>query len=161
MALQEYVSSTYGDRIAELYDSWYRDEPDTAGTVEALTRLAGPGPVLELGIGTGRIAIPLVERGIEVHGIELSEPMVERLREKPLGRDIPVAMGDFGDVAVEGRYSLVFCVFSTFFCLPDQESQLRSTWPASSAASRCASARRRPTTWSWWPPGWTRRRRRW
>jgi SAM-dependent methyltransferase len=125
MALHEYAPSTYGDRIADLYDSWYGDEPDTAGTVEALARLAGPGPVLELGIGTGRIAIPLVERGIEVHGIELSAPMVERLRQKRLGRDIPVTMGDFGDVDVEGRYSLVFCVFSTLFCLPDQASQVR------------------------------------
>jgi SAM-dependent methyltransferase len=125
MALREYGASSYGDRIADLYDSWYTDEPDTAGTVEALARLAGPGPVLELGIGTGRIAIPLVERGIEVHGIELSVPMVERLRQKRVGRAIPVTIGDFGEVAVEGRYSLVFCVFSTLFCLPDQEAQVR------------------------------------
>ncbi|HXM58743.1 MAG TPA: class I SAM-dependent methyltransferase [Candidatus Dormibacteraeota bacterium] len=117
--------ATYGDRIVSLYDTWYAEEPDTEGTVDALTQLAGRGPVLELGIGTGRVAIPLVERGVEVHGIEASERMVERLRDKSFGGDIPVTIGDFQHVERDESYSLVFCVFSTFFCLPSQEAQLR------------------------------------
>src|SRR5437879_2095964 len=98
VGMDGFGAATYGDRIVSLYDVWYAEEPDTAGTVEALTQLAGIGPVLELGIGTGRVAIPLVERGIEVHGIEASARMVERLREKSAGRDIPVTIGDFQHV---------------------------------------------------------------
>ena len=123
--MEGFVSATYGDRIVSVYDSWYGDEPDTAGTVEALARMAGSGPVLELGIGTGRVAVPLVERGIDVRGIEASEAMVRRLREKPAGRDIPVTIGDFEHVGVDGAYSLVFCVFTTFFCLTSQDAQVR------------------------------------
>jgi SAM-dependent methyltransferase len=123
--MEGFVATTYGERIVSVYDTWYADEPDTDGTVEAMAGMAGSGPVLELGIGTGRIAIPLAERGIQVHGIEASEAMVERLREKPGGRDIPVTIGDFEHVAVEGTYSLVFCVFTTFFCLTSQDAQIR------------------------------------
>jgi SAM-dependent methyltransferase len=80
------------DRIADFYD----DEavvplpPDTDATVDFLAAVAGPGPVLELAVGTGRIALPLAERGIEVHGIDASERMVARLRAKPGGERIPV-----------------------------------------------------------------------
>ncbi len=81
----------------------------------ALAELAGAGPVLELGIGTGRIALPLAERGLEVHGIDASKAMLERLREKPGGERIPTSVGDLADVAVEGSYSLVFVAANTFF----------------------------------------------
>ena len=122
--MQDYDISTYGDRIADVYDEWHA-ELDPGPAVELLARLAGSGPVLELAIGTGRIALPLAERGLDVHGIDASERMVARLREKPGGDRIPVTMGDFADVGVEGSYSLVFVAFNTFFGLLTQEDQVR------------------------------------
>jgi SAM-dependent methyltransferase len=122
--MEGYGPETYGDRIADVYDGLYSGL-DTDGAVETLAALAGAGPVLELAIGTGRIALPLADRGLEVHGIDASEAMVAKLREKPDGAAIPVTMGDFADVAVEGRFSLVFVAFNTLFALLTQEDQLR------------------------------------
>ena len=93
--------------------------------MEFLAQVAGPGPVLELGIGTGRIALPLAERGLEVHGIDASEEMVSKLRAKPGGDAIQVTIGDFADVGVQGAFPLVFVVFNTLFALLTQENQLR------------------------------------
>ena len=122
--MKDYGISTYGDRIADVYDEWYSDH-DPADAVETLAELAGRGPVLELAIGTGRVAVPLAERGLEVHGIDASEAMVGGLRAKPGGAGIPVTIGDFADVGVDGRYSLIFVVFNTFFGLTTQERQVR------------------------------------
>jgi SAM-dependent methyltransferase len=123
----EYGPSTYGDHIADVYDRWFALPEDTEQAVAALADLAGSGPVLELGIGTGRIALPLRARGVEVHGVDASEAMVAKLRDKPGGADIPVTMGDFADVGglVRGPYSMVFVAFNTFFGLLTQEDQLR------------------------------------
>ena len=93
--------------------------------MEFLASVAGAGPILELAIGTGRVALPLAERGFEVHGIDASTAMVQKLRGKPGGTSIPVAIGDFADVEVEGSFSLVYVVFNTFFALPSQEAQVR------------------------------------
>jgi SAM-dependent methyltransferase len=123
--MQDYGPETYGDRIASLYDSLYESDLDTDAAVDALARLAGPGPVLELAIGTGRLAIPLAQRGIDIRGIDASEAMVARMRAKPGGADIPVAMGDFADADIEGSYSLVFVAFNTIFALLTQEDQVR------------------------------------
>ena len=124
--MEDYGPSTYGDRIADVYDAHVADLGlDTEGAVETLASLAGDGPVLELAIGTGRLALPLTERGLEVHGIDASEAMVAKLREKPGGDTITVTMGDFADVAVDVDYSLIFVVFNTFFGLPSQEHQVR------------------------------------
>lgn len=120
----DYDASTYGEHIAEVYDDWYVGlEKDVV--VERLAELAGPGPVLELGIGTGRVALPLQERGIEVHGIDASAAMVARLRAKPGGDRLPVKIADFADVGVAGEFSLIFIVFNTIFALTTQEDQLR------------------------------------
>src|SRR5215471_6365104 len=123
----DYQAETYGDRIADVYDDWYADAPflDTEASVDLLAELAGDGPVLELAIGTGRLALPLAARGLEVHGIDASEAMVAKLRAKPGGTDIPVTMGDFADVGVEGAYPLIFVAFNTLFGLTSQEAQLR------------------------------------
>jgi len=124
----EYEPETYGDRIAEIYDRWLEEAgpaATTAPAVEFLASLAGAGPVLELGIGTGRIALPLAARGIEVRGVDASAEMLARMREKPGGADIPVTMGDFAGVPVEGAYSLIFVAFNTFFGLPTQDDQVR------------------------------------
>jgi SAM-dependent methyltransferase len=80
---------------------------------------------LELAIGTGRIGLPLARRGVRVDGVDLSEPMVARLRAKPGGADLSVTMGDFADVPVEGTYRLVYVVFNTFFNLLTQDDQVR------------------------------------
>jgi len=93
-------------------------------TVAFLAELAGNGPALELGIGTGRIALPLARRGVPVAGIDLSRAMVERLRAKPGGRGIPVAIGDFAATRVEGAFSLVYLVFNTILNLTSQAAQV-------------------------------------
>jgi SAM-dependent methyltransferase len=93
--------------------------------VAFLVEHAAAGPVLELGVGTGRLALPLAARGVEVHGIDASERMVARLRSKPGGERLPVTVGDFTDVAVAGRFQLVFVAFNTFFALLTQDAQVR------------------------------------
>ncbi len=120
---QEYDEATYGDRIAEIYDSLYPDAP--AEAVAALKELAGAGPALELGIGTGRLALPLAEQGIEVHGIDSSAAIVVKLASKAGGDRIPVTIGNFADVGVSGKYSLVFVAFNTFFVLSNQDEQVQ------------------------------------
>ena len=123
--MEGYDASTYGDRVAGMYDELYEGTLDTESCVEFLAGLADGGPALELAVGTGRVAIPLAERGIEVHGVDASDAMVSRLRAKPGGDRIAVTMGDFADVPVDGRYPLVFVVFNTLFALTSQEDQVR------------------------------------
>ena len=113
----------YARRYAEEYDGWFAKPADPA--VRRLAGLAGAGPVLELGIGTGRVAVPLHELGVPVHGVDCAEEMVARLRQKPGGRDIPVTIGDFADVPVPGPFSLIYVASGTFFELPSQRAQLR------------------------------------
>src|SRR5262245_54093041 len=114
----------YGDAIASTYDARFPDVAPDAPAVEFLAAHADGGPVLELGIGTGRLALPLAARGLAVHGIDCSRAMVERLRQKPGGDRIPVAIGDFRDASPPGRdYGLVFCAFNTFFAMVSQEDQ--------------------------------------
>jgi SAM-dependent methyltransferase len=119
-----YGPETYGDRWASIYDDLH-GALDPAAAVERLAPMARDGRVLELGIGTGRIALPLAAHGIEVHGIDASEEMIARLRAKPGGDAIPVTIGDFAGVPVEGRFNLVFVAFNTFFALLTQEDQVR------------------------------------
>src|SRR4029453_10290605 len=123
--MEGYGPETYGERIAEVYDEWFHPPTSAEDTVEFLAGLAGDGPVLELAIGTGRIALPLAAKGIEVHGIDTSEAMVAKLRTKPGGKDIPVTIGDFADVGVQGRYRLIAIVFNTLWALLTQEDQVR------------------------------------
>ena len=113
----------YGQMWATVYDEVH-SFLDPSAAVELLHKLAAGGPALELGIGTGRVAIPLAERGIVVHGIDASEAMVQQLRGKVGGTVIPVTLGDFTDVAVDGSYALVYVVFSTIFGLPTQDAQI-------------------------------------
>ena len=115
--------SEYGDRIAHIYDEWY--ESVNPAAIDVLAQLAQGGPALELGIGTGRVALPLLERGIMVRGIDASEKMLARLQAKPGGYRIPVTIGNFADVPVEGQYPLIYVVFNTFFALLTQEEQVR------------------------------------
>jgi len=114
----------YGRAIAPDYDDLYDDALDTDTAVDCLAGLAGGGPVLELGIGTGRLALPLVERGLAVHGVDSSPEMVALLRAKPGGADLPVTVGDFADVHLEERFTLVVLAFNTIFALPTQDAQV-------------------------------------
>lgn len=123
--MSDYGPSTYGDRIADIYDELHGSMQDVQPTVSLLAELANGGRVLELAIGTGRIALPLLARGVKVTGIDASERMVAKLREKPSGNHIPVTIGDFANVSVEGAYSLIYVVYNTFFCLLTQDSQVR------------------------------------
>jgi SAM-dependent methyltransferase len=123
--LPDYDPTTYGDRIADVYDEWFAVPSDTEDTVGFLSDLAGSGPVLELGIGTGRVALPLAQRGHEVRGVDASEAMVEKLRAKTGGEHIPVTIGDFAELDIEEEFSLVYAVFNTFFALHSQEEQVR------------------------------------
>jgi SAM-dependent methyltransferase len=125
LGMDDYGPSTYGDRIADVYDAWFHPPSDPVAAIDFLAELAGSGPALELAIGTGRIALPLATRGVEIQGIDASAAMVAKLREKPGGTDIPVTMGDFADVPVEGRFPLVFVVFNTLFALLTQDDQRR------------------------------------
>jgi SAM-dependent methyltransferase len=125
--MDEYGPSTYGDRIADVYDTWYGELPfggPVETTVAFLAGLAGGRTTLELGIGTGRVALPLSDAGVEVHGIDASEAMVDRLRAKPGGDAIPVTISDFGAFELPQRFGLVYVVFNTFFALLTQDDQV-------------------------------------
>jgi SAM-dependent methyltransferase len=121
--MDQYDTATYGDRIADVYDQVYHGYEEDA--IALLARLAHGGRALELGIGTGRIALPLAAAGVEVHGIDASEAMVAKLRDKSGGTSLPVSIGNFADVPVSGEFSLIFAVLNTFTGLPSQEEQVR------------------------------------
>lgn len=118
-----YQEDTYGERIADVYDEWYIGYDETILTT--LVELAQGRRMLELGIGTGRIALPLHRRGVAVHGIDASPAMLAKLRAKPDGAQVPVTLGNMADVAVEGDYGLIYVLFNTFFALLTQDQQLR------------------------------------
>src|SRR6185295_17534822 len=117
----------FGEEVAAHYDDPSDEMFQPAGiepVVDLLAELAGDGAALELGIGTGRIALPLAQRGVEVHGIDLSSAMVARLRAKPGGEEIPVVLGDFATARAEGTFSLAYLVFNTINNLTSQDEQV-------------------------------------
>jgi len=125
--MQGYGTETFGELNAERYDAKYEDAmaSETRDSVETLAELARGGKVLELAIGTGRVALPLAARGLTVHGIEASEAMVAKLREKPGGSAIPVKIGDMAETRLNDRFDLIYLVFNTIFNLTTQEAQVR------------------------------------
>jgi SAM-dependent methyltransferase len=117
----------FAGEVAERYDATIGDwgDPEVVqATVDFLAELAGDGAALELGIGTGRIALPLAARGVRVHGIDLSPDMVAQLRAKPGGDEIPVTLGDFASTLAGDEFSLAYVVFNTINNLTTQEAQL-------------------------------------
>jgi SAM-dependent methyltransferase len=123
-----YGPATYGRYIADYYDEHHAQFPwcDPTEPVDFLVeRLAGRGPALELGVGTGRVAVPLALRGVEVHGVDASAEMVEQMRAKPGGEDVHVFFGNMADVPADGSYPLVYVPFNTFFALTTQAEQVR------------------------------------
>ena len=133
--MEGYGPESYGDAIADIYDAWYGTTPDTEAAVDRLAALAArvPGmPVLELGIGTGRLALPLVTRGIDIWGVDASSAMVDQLREKPNGARPSVVVGDMAQLDLTSlpggdsvRFGLVFVAINTFFNLTTRDAQQR------------------------------------
>ncbi|WP_017571384.1 class I SAM-dependent DNA methyltransferase [Nocardiopsis halotolerans] len=115
----ESVAATYDESSADMFDPGVLDP-----AVDVLAELAGDGRALELGIGTGRVALPLARRGVPVHGVDLSQAMVDRLRAKPGGDAVGVTIGDFATTRVEGTFSLAYLVFNTIGNLTTQEEQV-------------------------------------
>jgi SAM-dependent methyltransferase len=115
----ERVAARYDESSAEMFDPALVNP-----VVDFLVDLTGSGRALELGIGTGRIALPLAQRGVPVHGIELSKAMAARLRAKPGAEDIGVTIGDFSSTAVDGTFSLAYLVFNTIMNLTTQAAQV-------------------------------------
>ncbi len=127
----DYGPHSYGDAFADVYDDWYANLPDTAAAVERLVMLAARAPVLELGVGTGRLAIPLAAAGLDVWGLDASSAMVQRLRAKPGAEGITVAVGDMADLDLRGAarpappFGLAFVALNTFFNLVTRQAQER------------------------------------
>ena len=119
--------SPFDERVAPTYDagSAHMFEPAVLGpTVDVLHELAGGGRALELAIGTGRVALPLAERGVEVHGIDFSEAMVAQLRRKPGGDRLPVTIGDMATTRVGSGYRVAYLVYNTITNLLTQDEQV-------------------------------------
>jgi SAM-dependent methyltransferase len=117
----------WGPDVARHYDRTTADRfaPEVLGhTVDVLADLAGGGRALELAIGTGRVALPLATRGVEVHGIDLSPDMVAELRAKPGGDELPVAIGDMATTRLDGEFALVYLVFNTIQNVTTQDEQV-------------------------------------
>jgi SAM-dependent methyltransferase len=113
------IAARYDESAADMFDPTVVDP-----VVDRLAEIAAGGHALELGIGTGRIALPLAQRGIPVHGIELSTAMVAKLREKPGGHDIAVTIGDFATTTADGSFSVAYLVFNTIMNLTTQATQV-------------------------------------
>ncbi len=117
----------FGESVAARFDERYAHQADPAVVgpmVDLLAELAAGGAALELGIGTGRIALPLAARGVPVHGIELSEAMLARLRAKPGAERVGVTVGDFATATVEGTYTVAYVVANTIMNLTTQDEQV-------------------------------------
>lgn len=112
-------AATYDDEIDA-------SDPKVVGpAVDFLAQLAGGGRALEFGIGTGRVALPLASKGIEVHGIDLSRAMLTKLANKAGGDRLPVIQGNFATTSCEGSFSLVYLIFNTIMNLTTQDEQIR------------------------------------
>jgi SAM-dependent methyltransferase len=117
----------FGERVAARYDETSSEMFEPAAinaAVDFIAPLAGSGRALELAIGTGRIGIPLAQRGVPVHGIELSRAMVARMRAKPGGAEIPVTIGDFATARAEGEFAVAYLVYNTIVNLTSQAEQV-------------------------------------
>jgi SAM-dependent methyltransferase len=130
-----YGDASYGDSFDETFEATHsRLLPDPTPMVDMLARYAGgSGPALELGVGTGRVARPLAERGVEVDGIEISPVLAEQLRQSTKGLPVEVFLGSFGDVPPPRSYRLIYCVWNTFFYLTTKEEQIKALGPIAGA----------------------------
>ena len=117
----------FGEHVAARFDERYAHKATPAVVypiVDFVAELAGAGAALELGVGTGRVALPLAQRGVPVHGIDLSEAMLARLRTKPGAELVGVTVGDFATTTVEGSFSVAYIVANTIMNLTTQDEQV-------------------------------------
>ncbi len=123
--MEEYHPRTYGEAFADVYDEWYSDVTDTAACVAAVTRLAGGGPVLEMGAGTGRLALPLAAAGADVWALDASPAMLATLVAKPGGERVRPLLGDMARPPLRpgAGFAVVLCAFNSLFNLPDAAEQ--------------------------------------
>jgi len=121
--MKDYGPESFGELNAENYDAEH-DPGTTDDSVALLAKLANGKKTLELAIGTGRVALPLAACGIDISGIEASPDMVTKMREKPGGKDIPVAIGDMACFELGDRFDFAFLIFNTLFNLTSQEAQI-------------------------------------
>jgi SAM-dependent methyltransferase len=121
LAKQIWSAATYGDAFADVYDEWYDDQTDIEECVALIATLGGP--VLELGIGTGRLALALAATGLEVHGVDASEAMLERLRAKPGSESIALTLADMSCHLPSGPFATVLVAVNTLFNLADSGQQ--------------------------------------
>ncbi|MCT2583678.1 class I SAM-dependent DNA methyltransferase [Actinophytocola gossypii] len=122
--MTEFDPRLYGARWAGVYDDWHAGMMDDEGAVAVLAELAGGEPVLEFGVGTGRLAVPLAGRGLAVSGVDISEEMLAKLREKPGAEGVSTVVGDMTTVRVDGEFALAFIAFNSIFVLPSQRAQV-------------------------------------
>mgnify|MGYP001811645341 FL=1 len=121
--MDDYTSATYGNKGADLYDDIYPSQP-SAAQLDLLAELVQGGRALELGIGTGRLAIPLVARGVAVEGLDSSEAMVSKMHAKDVGSSIPVTISSFERFDLNKSFDLIFVAFNTIFSLLTQDAQV-------------------------------------
>ncbi len=123
--MRGYDDRSYGDGFADVYDDWYAEVTDVEATVGRMLALAGPnGRVLELGVGTGRLALPMAAAGLAVVGVDTSTAMLERLAERDPGRLIDVVCGDMVADLPDGPFDAALVAYNTIFNLPDEQRQL-------------------------------------
>lgn len=128
--LPDYGPATYGAAFADVYDAWYGDITDIDATTDALAKLADGGAILELGVGTGRLALPLAARGLEVTGLDASEAMLAQLATKSGADSISTVLADMTDLnetapPLPGEFALIFAAFNTFFNVTTEAGQRR------------------------------------
>ena len=121
--MRGYDESTYGDSFADVYDEWYRNVSRIDATVDRLRAIGGDGPFLELGVGTGRLAIPLAATGASVTGVDSSEAMLSKLAEKDPSGSVTAVLGDMVDELPVGPFAVVFVAYNTLFNLADSDRQ--------------------------------------
>jgi SAM-dependent methyltransferase len=122
-AMPGYGASTYGDRFADVYDDWYQEVSDVDATVAAISALCPGGRLLELGVGTGRLAIPLAQAGLIVDGIDASEAMLTRLAANDPERRVRPHLGDMVTDAPRGPFDAILIAYNTIFNLPGPDQQ--------------------------------------
>jgi SAM-dependent methyltransferase len=124
--MEAYDSGQYGRSFADVYDAWYHDVSDVDATVQRIAGLAarrGGGRVLELGVGTGRLALPLAARGLRVTGVDASPEMLDLLRAKPDAEHLDLVLADMAELPVRGPFAAAFVAFNTFFNLTTEAAQ--------------------------------------
>ncbi|MCE9622915.1 MAG: class I SAM-dependent methyltransferase [Actinomycetia bacterium] len=121
--MRGYDDASYGEGFADVYDDWYAGITDTDATVATLSALANGGRVLELGVGTGRLAIPLASTGLDVYGVDSSTAMLRQLAAKPNSAAVHVSLADMAEELPAGPFSLIFVAYNTIFNLTTEQRQ--------------------------------------